>query len=317
MTSFWSWYVSVIAVVNIAGTAWLLLALAKGPKDGPADGEAMGHSFDDIEELNNPLPRWWLWVFVGGIVFAVLYLGVYPGLGSYLGVFEWSSSRQWDEETARAEARYGPIFAAYLIRPIPELVDDERALRIGGRLFAINCSPCHGSDARGGRGFPNLTDGDWLHGGDPQTIKTTIMNGRTGVMPPMGAAIGGEEGIAQLANYVLSLSGREHNAELAKLGEPKFQTICFVCHGPDGKGKREVGSANLTDDTWLHGGSEETIRETIRHGRTNIMPAHKELLGEERIHLLALYVYNLFREEREPAGRIPLEERQSNGGARS
>jgi cytochrome c oxidase cbb3-type subunit 3 len=296
MIGFWSWYIVAIVVINIVGNAWLLFAMRRPPRDSVGEGESLGHEFDGIGELNNSLPRWWLWVFSASIVFSVIYLALYPGLGRYRGALDWTSVKQWEDQIAKADAVYGPIFAAYYQKSIPELLSDRRAVTIGARLFSINCSPCHGSDARGGKGFPNLTDGDWLHGGDPEIIETTILGGRNGVMPAWGPTIG-EDGVAHAANYVLSLSGREHDPELAKKGEMIFQTICHACHGMDGKGKREMGSANLTDNTWLHGGSEETIRETIRNGRTNQMPAHKDLLGEEKIHLLALYVYSLSRSE--------------------
>jgi cytochrome c oxidase cbb3-type subunit 3 len=296
MSGFWSWYVIAIVVVNIVGNAWLLFAMRKPPRDSVGEGESLGHEFDGIGELNNSLPRWWLWIFSASIVFSLIYLALFPGLGRYPGTLEWSAVKQWEDQIAKADAIYGPIFAAYYQKSIPELLIDRRAVTIGARLFSINCSPCHGSDARGGKGFPNLTDGDWLHGGDPEIIETTILGGRNGVMPAWGPTIG-EDGVEHAANYALSLSGREHDPELAKKGETIFKTICHACHGMDGKGKKEMGSANLTDDTWLHGGSEETIRETIRNGRTNQMPAHKDLLGEQKVHLLALYVYSLSRSE--------------------
>ncbi len=292
MSGFWSWYIVVIVAINIAGNAWLLFAMRKVPRDSVDEGESLGHEFDGIQELNNPLPRWWLWVFALSILWALVYLALYPGLGRYRGALEWTSIKQWEGEIEQANAIYGPIYAAYHRNPIPDLLSDKRAVTIGSRLFAINCSPCHGSDARGGKGFPNLTDGDWLHGGTPETIETTILEGRNGVMPAWGPVIG-EEGVAQAANYVLSLSRRKHDRELAKQGETIFTTICHACHGLDGKGKKELGSANLTDNTWLHGGSEETIRETIRNGRINQMPAHKDLLGEAKVHLVALYIYSL------------------------
>lgn len=292
MSAFWSWYIIGIVVINIVGNAWLLMAMRRIPRDAVGAGESLGHEFDGIEELNNPLPRWWLWVFVASILYSVLYLVLYPGLGRLSGALDWTSTEQWEEQVAKAEALYGPIFAAYYERPIPELLSDKRAVGIGARLFAIRCSLCHGSDARGGTGFPNLTDGDWLHGGSPETITKTILEGRNAMMPAWGLVIG-EDGVQQAANYVLSLSGRDHDPELAKQGATIFQTICQACHGPDGKGKQEVGSANLTDNTWLHGGSVESIQETIRGGRINQMPAHRDLLGEQKVHLLALYVYSL------------------------
>ncbi len=294
MSGFWGWYIIIIVVIVIVAVSWLLFAMRKPPRDFAGEGQPLGHESDGIEELNHPLPGWWPWVFVLTIVWAVIYLILYPGLGHYRGTLDWTSTRQWEDQVAKANATYGPIYAAYYQKPIPELLSDKRAVTMGARLFATNCSPCHGSDARGGKGFPNLTDSDWLHGGSPETIETTILHGRNAVMPTWGPTIG-EDGVHAAANYVLSLSGRKHDSELAKKGEKIFQTICFACHGLDGKGKPEMGSANLTDDIWLHGGSEETIRETIRGGRINQMPAHRDRLGEEKVHLLALYIYGLSR----------------------
>jgi len=297
MSNFWSWYIIVIVAVVIFGNAWLLFALRKNPQPDLQDGESLGHDFDGIQELNNPLPRWWLWVFALSIVFAFVHLARYPGLGKFKGTLDWTSAKQWEAEEQAAQARYGPIFEKYAKVPIPALLAEKQAVGMGERLFAINCSRCHGSDARGGKGFPNLTDGDWLYGGESETIKTTVLHGRNGVMPPMEHVLGSEERVADAANYVLSLSGRPHDVARAQAGEKIFKTICFACHGLDGKGKQAIGSANLTDNIWLHGGTEEAIQETIRHGRVSQMPAHKELLGEEKVHLLALYVYSLSHSE--------------------
>jgi cytochrome c oxidase cbb3-type subunit 3 len=214
-------------------------------------------------------------------------------MGNFPGTLGWSSQGQWQREVDSAQARYGPIFAAFMEQSIPELIQDQRALEIGGRLFANNCATCHGSDARGGPGFPNLTDDEWLYGDEPETVVATITNGRNGTMPPLGVVIGGEEGIRQVAQYVLSLSGRDHDAALASAGEVHFKTICFVCHGPDGKGKREVGSPNLTNDIWLHGGRVSDIEARVRDGKISMMPAHRDILGAEKIHLLAAYVLSL------------------------
>jgi cytochrome c oxidase cbb3-type subunit 3 len=307
MSDFWSFYIILFVAINIGGNAWILYALRENPDDTVGEGEELGHEFDGIRELNNPLPRWWLWVFAGSIVFSIAYLVAYPGLGNFPGVLGWTSVGQWEEEMEQAQARYGPILEEYAKAPIPELLEDKRAVAMGGRLFANHCAACHGSDARGGKGYPNLTDGSWLYGGDPEIIETTILHGRNGMMPPMGVAVGGEEETANVAEYVLSLSGREHDAAKAALGKPKFDTICAACHGLDGKGNPAIGSANLTDNTWLHGGSAESIRETIRDGRISKMPAHLDLLGEEKVHLLALYVYSLSQpessEETEPESR--------------
>jgi cytochrome c oxidase cbb3-type subunit 3 len=293
MSTGWNVYVIALIVLNIVGCAWLLLANRNVQIDAREKGKGTGHDFDGIEELNNPLPAWWTWLFVVTIVFGVVYFILYPGLGSFSGLLGWTSTKQYDAEVERAQERYGPIFASYFAQPIPSLLDDDRAVEMGSRIFANNCATCHGSDARGGKGFPNLTDGDWLYGGDPDTITQTVTYGRNGLMPPFGAVVGGEEGIANVTEYVLSLSGREHDAERAAAGAPQFAAICSACHMASGEGLQAMGAPNLTDDIWLHGGRREDIQNAIRNGLVNQMPAHEAFLSPEQIHLAALYVYSL------------------------
>ena len=288
----WSLWVIVLILMNVGGCAWLLYANRSVQIDPQEKGKSTGHEFDGIEELNNPLPAWWTWLFVGTIVFAVVYLVLYPGFGHFQGVLGWTSDGQYSAEAARADAEYGPVFARYFETPIAELVDDERAVGMGGRIFANNCATCHGSDAHGGPGFPNLTDDDWLHGGSPETIVKTITYGRNGLMPPLAPAIGGDEGVADVTEYVLSLSGREHDEERAARGSVHFATICSVCHTPEGTGNPMMGSPNLTDNIWLHGGRREHIQSAVKQGILSQMPAHAEILSPERIHLVALYVYS-------------------------
>jgi cytochrome c oxidase cbb3-type subunit 3 len=292
MSSGWSWFVIVIVVISIAGNAWLLAANRKARVGETKSGETLGHSFDGLEELNNPLPAWWVWLFVSTIVFAVGYLVLYPGLGNLPGLLGWTSSGQFDAESAVAQEKYGPIFEGYFATAIPDLLGDQRALDMGARLFANNCATCHGSDAQGGAGYPNLTDGDWLYGGDPDTIVKTISYGRIGNMPGMGAVLN-EQGVKDMAQYVLSLSGREHDAEQAARAAPQFAQICAVCHGQDAKGNQAIGAPNLTDEIWLHRGRLEDIEYQISNGRINQMPAHENILSKERIHLLALHVFSL------------------------
>ncbi len=227
------------------------------------------------------------------VVFSVGYLALFPGLGTLPGMLGWSSTGQYRLEREQADARYGPIFAAFMEQPIPALVEDPEAVEIGGRLFANNCSTCHGSDARGGKGYPNLTDDDWLYGGAPETVVHTITHGRIGVMPPQAAPLGGEEGVRDMAQYVLSLSGRDHDEAAAARAAPKFAQLCVACHTADGTGMQALGAPNLTDDVWLHGGRVEEIEYQIANGRRNQMPAHGEILGDEKIHLLATYVLSL------------------------
>ncbi|HHB12681.1 MAG TPA: cytochrome-c oxidase, cbb3-type subunit III [Chromatiales bacterium] len=292
-SSFWSWWIIFFTVAGIFFCFWLIWWTGKGGAPKGETAETMGHVWDEnLEELNNPLPRWWLNMFYITLAFGIIYLILYPGLGSWAGVLGWTDTKQYEEEMKAAEAKYGPIFAQYAQKDLKELAKDPEALKIGRRLFLNYCAICHGSDARGAPGFPNLTDNDWLYGGKPETIEKSILDGRQGTMPPMGAAVGGEEGAEQVAHYVRSLSGLKHDAAKAEAGKAKF-AVCAGCHGPDGKGNQTIGAPNLTDKTWLYGSSVATIKKTIMQGRHGKMPAHRQFLGEDKVHLLAAYVYSL------------------------
>jgi cytochrome c oxidase cbb3-type subunit 3 len=256
--------------------------------------ESMGHVWDeDLEELNNPLPDWWLKLFYITLAFGLIYLVLYPGLGSFPGLLGWTSHGQYEREMDVADATYGPLFTRYRAMSIPAVAADPEARKMGERLFVNYCSVCHGSDARGARGFPNLRDNDWLYGGSPEQIEQSILNGRNGVMPAWKDALGGDQGVADVVQYVLSLSGRNVDEAAAARGKAKFQTFCVACHGPDGKGNQALGAPNLTDNIWLYGGSEKAVTETIANGRSGKMPAQKDTLGEDKVHLLAAYVYSL------------------------
>ncbi len=293
MTSGWSLYVAAIVILNVVGSAWLLFWARTRTVEDKKPGETMGHEFDGIEEYDMPLPRWWLWLFVGTIVFLVGYLVVYPGMGNYAGTSGWTSAGQHAEEVREAEAVYGPMYAALAAKPIPELAMDAKAVTIGQRLFVNNCSQCHGSDAQGGPGFPNLTDGDWLFGGEPETIETTILGGRMGLMPAFAPALGGDRGVKEVVAYVQSLSGQKVDGAMAEAGKARFQTICIACHGLDAKGNKAIGAPNLTDDVWLFGGTAEDIEYGLRNGRQGKMPAWSDILGKEKTRLVAAYVYSL------------------------
>lgn len=301
MNSFWNIFVSIIVLGNIIGFSLLLFYMRKMPKDDVASGEKRDHVFDGIEEYNNPLPRWWMWLFFICNFFALVYLVLYPGLGSNQGVLGWSQVNQWHEQEKEADATYAPIFAQYAQVPIPELVKDKNAMQIAKRIFINQCSVCHGLNAQGAKGFPNLTTNVWLFGGEPEDLKNTIANGRIGNMPPMGAAIGGEPAITEVAHYVLSLSGRPYDADKASRGEPKFKTICAACHGVDGTGNKILGAPNLTKGQWIFGGRIDDIRETIRNGRQAQMPAHRHILGEDKVHLVAAYVYLISHQDKTPS----------------
>lgn len=322
MTTFWSLWIIVITVGTLVGCAILLTWCAKD-KMGVEEGEDMGHEYDGIRELNNPLPKWWTYLFVSTFVFAAVYLTLFPGLGSFKGVLNWQSSdqtvrtleeskeaiaraqenkqlNQYAKELDDADAYFGEAFRALAhnadgLRPIPEIAQDPEAIKVGQRLFLQNCSQCHGSDARGQTGFPNLTDDAWLYGGEPAAIVTTIMQGRIGQMPAWKDALG-EQGVQEVVSYTLSLSGRKVNAREAEAGKARF-VVCAACHGTDGKGNPAVGAPDLTDQDWLFGGSRADVTETVMNGRSGVMPAWKDILGEDKVQLVSAYVWSLSNSE--------------------
>jgi cytochrome c oxidase cbb3-type subunit 3 len=292
MTTGWTIFVLVLTVAQVAGAAWLIVWSSRM---SVPEGETTGHVWDgDVVEGNNPLPRWWLglfWITIGfGIVFSILY----PSFGDF-SLLGWSQQQQYEEEVAAAEEVYGEIFAAFAATPLPELVDDPAALSAGRNLFLNNCAPCHGTDARGARGFPNLADAEWLWGSDPEQIRTTITNGRTGVMPPLGAVLG--DNVDAVVDYVQSLAGRDIDPERVAAGQAQYQALCFACHGATGEGNPALGAPDLTNEIWLYGGGPTAIRDSIVNGRTGQMPAQEPLLGADRVHVLAAYVLSLSEEE--------------------
>ncbi|TRX74373.1 cytochrome-c oxidase, cbb3-type subunit III [Pseudomonas mangiferae] len=315
MTTFWSWYVTLLTSATLLGLTWLIFATRRGQRENTTD-ETVGHSFDGIEEYDNPLPRWWFMLFVGTLVFAVGYLVLYPGMGNWKGVFPgydkvdaesntafsngepgWTGAHQWEKEMFKADKEYGPIFAKYAAMPIEAVAQDEQALKMGGRLFASNCAVCHGSDAKGAYGFPNLTDQEWRWGGEPATIKTTILGGRQAAMPAWGEILG-EDGVHNVAAFVLTqLAGRklpeDAKADI-EAGRQLFTSNCVACHGPEGKGMPAMGAPNLTDaPAFIYGTSFAQLQQTIRYGRNGKMPSQENLLGNDKVHLLAAYVYSL------------------------
>ncbi|HLD65816.1 MAG TPA: cytochrome-c oxidase, cbb3-type subunit III [Pseudomonas sp.] len=318
MTTFWHWYIIILTSFTLVALTWLLFATRKGQRKDATE-DTVGHSFDGIEEYDNPLPKWWFMLFVGTLVFAIGYLVIYPGMGNWKGLmpgFEhvdaeskqafadgktgWTGVHEWEKEMFKADKQYGPLFAKYASMPIAQVAQDEQALKMGGRLFASNCSVCHGSDAKGAYGFPNLTDKDWLYGGEPDTIKTTIMGGRIAAMPAWKDILG-ETGIKNVTAYVRSLSGAKNPEGVdVAAGQEIFKASCVVCHGADAKGQQAFGAPNLTDRTWLYGSSFAQVQQTLRYGRNGQMPAQKDLLGNDKVHLLAAYVYSLSQKTEQP-----------------
>ncbi len=299
MSTFWSTWVVVLTVGNIVACLWLIRWTMKKRSNEAATGDVTGHTWDeDLQEYNNPLPRWWLWLFYLTLAFAVIYLALYPGLGNYQGLFGWSShGSQYTQEMQAAEAKYGPIYRQYASVSVDDLASKPEyaeARAMGERLFLTYCMQCHGSDARGSSGFPNLADKDWLWGGSADQITASIANGRQAMMPAHGHLDAAS--IDNLVAYVRSLSDPVTDSAGQSAGRQIFVTAgCVGCHGLDAKGNVLLGAPNLTDNTWLYGGSAATIRETITKGRHGIMPAHQELLGQDKVHLLAAYVASLSR----------------------
>lgn len=287
MSNFWSLWIIVLTVITIVGITWLLFSNRKSTGSGP--DKTTGHIYDGIEEYDNPLPAWWFNMFVITIVFAVGYLIFYPGMGNFKGLLNWTQINQWQADVDRAEKKYGEIFAQYRVMPVEEVAKNAKALKMGQRMFANNCAQCHGGDARGGNGFPDLTDGEWLYGDSPDQIRESIMQGRSGAMPGWLAALT-EDGVIEVSQYVKSLSGTVEGDAPAKA---KFQMFCGACHGADGTGNIAFGAPDLTNDIWLYGGSLGQIAHSIRNGRNGRMPIHKELLSEDKVHLLTAYVYSL------------------------
>lgn len=299
MSAFWHWFVVIITLGFIAVMVWLFIATgrARVPSQTNEEGsETTGHVWDeDLTELNNPMPRWWLWLFYGTVIWSLIYLVFYPGLGNFAGITGWTSEGQYVEEMEQATAEFDERFGELVHRPLEELARDSEALRLGRNIFAHNCSTCHGSDARGSRGYPNLTDDHWLWGGEPEQILTSILEGREGVMPGFGDALNDQE-VTRTAVYVQQLAGMSVDQTMAAAGRRQYEMLCAACHGPEGKGNPDLGSPDLTAGVFKYGGSIDAIRHTIRHGRHGIMPAQKDLLGEARTRLVSAYVLSLSQE---------------------
>lgn len=291
---FWTFFIALGTLGGIAWMVYLLIVNSKTKAEVSSDGQvkSTGHEWDGIEELNNPLPFWWVAMFYITIAFGVAYLALFPGLGAAKGILNWTSTGAHENEITVANEKYRPLYEKYAAMPLVDLAIDEQATRTGGRLFATYCSVCHGSDARGARGFPNLTDQDWLYGGSADQIKVSILSGRNGNMPAWEASLG-QDGVRNVTSYVLSLSGKDAPANEIEAGKQPFQTFCAACHQADGTGMHALGAPDLTDNIWLYGSTRGAIEKTIAEGRKGLMPAHKALLGEEKVHILAAYVYSL------------------------
>ena len=289
MTSFWSGWIIILTSITIVLITWLLFSNRK--KDN-GELKTTGHVYDGLEEFDNPLPAWWFYMFVITIVFAIGYLIAYPGMGNFKGLLGWTSVGQYEHRVEIAEAKYRADRDRYLAMSVEEIAHDENIRRMGQRLFGNNCAQCHGSDARGAYGFPNLTDNDWLYGGTPEAIKTTLLHGRKAAMPAWQAILG-DQGINETTQYLLAMNNRDADPELATAGKKHFTTYCTACHGPEGKGNQMLGAPNLSDGIWLYGGTAAQITQTLRGGRNGAMPAFGDTLSEDKIHILTAWEYGL------------------------
>lgn len=300
MSSFWSIWISALILLVVFGCWWLLWIVRRNQPSDRVENRSVGHEVDGIEELDNPLPKWWYWMFVGLILFSLLYLALYPGLGNYQGLLGWSQTKAWEQEMKQAREEYGPLFAQYAETDVPELAHNGEAMQAAQRLFSNNCATCHGSAGRGGYGFPNLTDDNWIWGGSVDAIRHTLTNGRQANMPARGINPDlSNDQLGDITEYVLSLNDRDDvNPEAAERGKPLYAQACVTCHGQDAKGNQAMGAPNLTNDIWLYGGDRKTIMETLKYGRQGNMPAQAQL-SEDQIHLMTAYVYRLSEQHRD------------------
>jgi cytochrome c oxidase cbb3-type subunit 3 len=305
MTINWTLFISILTLLNIFACLWLLWWTRKkrpASQTSDATDATTGHTWDgDLTEYNKPLPKWWLNSFYASIVFSLAYLVIFPGLGAFAGTTGWSSVAQHDADATAAEQKLRTLFAQFDGMPVSELATNTEAVALGRSVFANHCAQCHGSDARGARGFPNLVDGEWIWGGEPDTVLATIRGGRQAAMPPWGAVLG-EQGVTEVVAYVQQIAGQPADAALASAGKARYDTLCIACHGAEGKGNPMLGAANLTDDTWLYGSDPASIAESVRNGRNGMMPAQEPIIGTDRARLAAAWVIAQSRPSAPAAG---------------
>lgn len=288
MSAGWSLLVLIGTIATMAGSAWLLIS----NRDKKATGERMDHEFDGIEEFDNPLPAWWVTLFFVTIIFGAGYVAYYPALGNLPGAGEWSSAKEWQYRVDQHELRYAPLYEELAAQSPDELIKQPRAMQIGRRLYLNNCSTCHGVTAQGSVGFPNLTDEEWIWGAEFDNIKSGIINGRAANMPAWGEVLS-EQQIREVVDFVKFLSRGDTQAAASQPGQTHYVTYCVACHGAQGQGNTLVGGTPLNNDIWLYGGDDAAITASIVNGRMGNMPAQGPIVGEEKAHVLAAYIYSL------------------------
>ena len=281
--------------------------MRRKPVKVKADPETTGHVWDGIQEFNNPLPRWWLWALYLTIIWGIGYVIAYPAWplisGATPGLLGYSTRANVAKEIQRFEDANAPVEAKLVAADLPAIATDPElanfAKNAGGAVFRTRCAPCHGAGGAGARGYPNLLDNDWLWGGTMEDIHQTVSHGirnttdpdaRYSQMPAFGEFLEPEE-IDAVVNYVLAISGQDHDAGLAEAGAVVFADNCAACHGEDGTGDREQGAPNLTDAIWLYGGDPATLTETVTKARFGVMPAWAGRLSESDIRAVTAYVH--------------------------
>ena len=288
MSNSWHLFVVLVTLLSIAAIVWLLVA--NRSKEGK--GEELDHEFDGIKEYDNPLPAWWVGMFLITVVFGLGYVFYYPALGNMQGVSGWSSEKEWLAASDRHTERFADLYAGYAARSHDELITDRQAMQTGRRLYLNYCSTCHGVAAKGGEGFPNLTDNEWLWGADFNAIKHTILNGRIAAMPPWEQVLQPDQ-LTAVSDYIYQWSQSGSKPTGNEVGATAYTTFCVACHGVNAEGNPALGAPNLNNDNFLYGGSLEAITESIAKGRAGNMPAQADIVGQDQAHLLAAYIYSL------------------------
>jgi len=287
-TDFWSGYVIAITAVSFIALAWFIANVYFSAGD---DSELESQTWDhDLKEGTSAAPIWWFWLIFALMITSVVYLMLYPGLGNFRGVLEWSQGGELEASQSAYGASFGDERARIAATDADTLAADNAMIASGGRIFEVHCASCHGADAGGQASlFPNLADDHWQWGDSAAAIEQTIRGGRTAIMPPLLQVLG-EDGTAALARYVIALADGSGNDQIHDAARAQFATLCAACHGQDATGNAVLGAPDLTSGTYTYGGSYEAVFETIAAGRTGQMPAFADRLDATQLRLLAAWL---------------------------